>query len=63
MSDPPVLRGPYSSRYDAEREKARILEKFDQGCHPDYWSTSLRLGIWTLGQWADAHDSGEYTNF
>lgn len=62
VSDPPIKRPPYN-RQDAEREKARILEKFRQGCHPDYWSTSLRLEVWTSGQWADAHDSGEYANF
>jgi len=63
LSDPPILRSPYRSRQDAERERARILENFRQGCRTDYWSTSLRLEIWTLGQWADALDSGQYANF
>src|SRR5438270_10451567 len=63
LNDPPVLRAPYRSRQDAERERARILEKFRQGCRTDYWSTSLRLEVWTIGQWADALDSGQYANF
>jgi hypothetical protein len=62
-SDPPALQRPYRSRQDAERELERILKKFDQGCHPDYWSPSLRLEVWTLKEFDEAWDSGNYDSF
>lgn len=61
--DDHIVRGPYRSQQDAEHERDRLLERFRDGCHPDYWSISLRLEIWTLGQWADAVDSGYYATF
>ena len=64
VGDPPSpLPSRAGSRQDAERERERILEKFRQGCHPDSWSTSLRLEVWTLGPEADAWDSGPYESF
>ena len=60
-----VSRAPFSSRdpfatpQEAEREKERLLRKFNQGCRPYYWSPWLRLEVWTVGRYADALDSGE----
>jgi hypothetical protein len=55
----------HHSRQDAERERDRLLAQWQQGglYRPAFWSTSLRLEIWTLGQWADAIDNGTYATF
>lgn len=62
-SDPPALQRPYRSPQDAERERERILEKFRQGCLPDYWSPFLRLEVWTLEQFDEARASDKYGSF
>src|SRR5438874_13178423 len=52
---------PFATRQEAEREKERLLRKFNQGCRPYYWSQWLRLEIWTKRRYVDALDNGECT--
>jgi hypothetical protein len=55
----------FHSRQDAERERGRLLEQWGKGgiYRPDFWSSSLRLEIWTLAQTDDAWNSGKYSRF
>ena len=54
----------YKSRYEAEQKLKELLERYKSpGNRPDFWSTSLRLEIWTSAQFAAARRSGEYAYF
>lgn len=49
---------PFATQQEAEREKQRLLAKFDKGCRPYYWSPWLRLEVWTCQRYVDALDNG-----